>query len=52
MKSEYFAIKHPVTKSPQEAVCPHGILKTRACDICDAQRRNEDIEEPTYESRY
>ena len=52
MKSEYFTIKHPVTHSPNETVCPHGILKIRACDLCDAERRNENIEEKDYGTKY
>lgn len=37
-KAEYVPIKN---STANRMVCPHGILKTHACDMCDSARRGE-----------
>jgi hypothetical protein len=41
-KSEYETLTS--VNIPANAVCAHGILRTHACDSCDAMRRNDMIE--------
>lgn len=41
-KSEYEMLTS--VNIPENAVCPHGILRIHACDACGARMRNEEFE--------
>lgn len=41
IKDEYHT--RNLHKVPKNLVCPHGILKTHACDMCDNARRGNTI---------